>query len=331
MKKISFKESPGYLLMLAVVFLVLPQFVRLGNPFLMHILLIFIFYSILAVSLNLTLGYAGQPNLAHATFFGIGGYTSALLVMRLGIDYWLALLLGGVAAAIMGFVVGYPSLRLRGVYFALVTLAFSHLMTMVFTNWVDVTGGEFGLYGIPEPTIMGRVLSSADRLTWVYIAVGFLLLTIFVVDRVTNSRIGNALIAIREDEDLAKSTGINTMHYKLLAVTLSSFFAGIAGGLYGAYMGVITPGDFDTMRSLLLLGMCVLGGMGTMLGPIFGCMITQLVPEVLRPIAAYYYLVFGVVICVVILRAPSGIMGVIRLIEAWLVTRGAKSRREVQI
>lgn len=317
------KKWRNYLIGIAVAG-VAPLVFGLAGPFWVHELFLIAIFGILAVSLNLILGYTGQGNLAHSVLFGFGAYTSGLLVMRLGVNFWVTIPIAGIAAIIVGFVVGYATLRLRGVYFALATFAFMALMLEVYINLRGITEGLEGLMPIPKPSIAGLTLGPQQIIIWAYIAIAFLLFTMFVTDRIVHSRVGRAFIAIRDDEDLAQSTGVNTFWYKMLSFCIATFFAGIAGALYASYHGMMSPGDCNIMFLFLIIVACVSGGLGTLLGPVLGAIFVVVVPEVLRVAEVYYYLIFGAVLVIITLFAPKGIMGLITLLQNWLKARGAR-------
>ena len=320
---IKTKEWRNYLIVIAVVG-VLPLVFKLVSPFWLHELFLIAIFGILAVSLNLILGYTGQANMAHGVLFGLGGYTSGLLVMRLGVNFWVTIPVAGIAAVIGGFVVGQVTLRLRGVYFALATFAFMSLMLELYINLRGITEGLEGLMPIPKPSIAGLTLGPQQAIIWVYIALAFLLLTMFVTNRVVHSRVGRAFIAIRDNEDLAQSSGINTFWYKMLSFSIASFFAGIAGALYSSYHSMMSPGDCGIMVFLQIMVACVIGGMGTPLGPVLGAIFVVVAPEVLRVAQVYYYLIFGVVLIIITIFAPKGIMGLITSLQVRLKARGSR-------
>jgi len=320
------KKSFNYLLIGIAVVAVAPLLLRLAGGYWLHVLILIGIYGSLAVGLNLLLGYTGQISIAHISFFGIGAYTSALLVMRLGVNFWLTIPIASIAALIVGFVVGCVSLRLRGTYFALTTFAFLMVIKEVFTSWRSLTQGAMGLFPIPQASIGGLTLGPGQKLIWAYIALAFLLFTVFVVDSMINSRIGRALIAIREDEDLAKSTGINTFWYKMLSFNVGCFLAGMAGALYSTYIGIMTPGDCGVLPTAMLIAACVIGGLGTMLGPVIGVIVIQVLPELLRPLSLYYMLIFGGLVVAIILFVPQGIIGSIKSLQNWLRARSSKGR-----
>jgi branched-chain amino acid transport system permease protein len=289
-----------------------------------YLLIIIGIFSILAVSLNLIMGYTGQANMAHGVLFGVGAYTSGILVLRYGVNFWATIPIAGIVAVGAGFVIGYASLRLRGLYFAITTMAFLFLMVSMFTNLRGLTGGARGLYPIPPASIFGIILSSSKQLIWIYLIFAFLLFTIFVIDRIINSRTGRALIAICEDEDFARSTGINTFWYKMLSFCIATFFAGIAGALYSSYIGTVAPANVSLVPTVVIIASCAVGGLGTLIGPIIGTIVMTLLPELLRPISEYYYVIFSVLLICIVIFMPTGIMGAISQLPARIKARGSK-------
>jgi branched-chain amino acid transport system permease protein len=263
---------------------------------------------ILAVSLNLVNGYTGQFSLGHAGFMAVGAYMSAAVTLFLG-PPWLgpdggtafsqgllflgALLAGGAAAAIAGLLVGMPSLRLKGDYLALVTLGFGEIIRVIFQN-VDALGGALGLNGIPPYTTIFWVL-------------GFAALAIFVVLCLVHSTYGRGFIATHDNEIAAESIGLNTTRYKIVAFVVGAFFAGIAGGLYGHYKLTITPGGFDFTKSIEIVVMVILGGMGNTVGVILAAILLTVLPEVLRPVAEYRMIIYSLLLIVIMLVRPRGL------------------------
>jgi branched-subunit amino acid ABC-type transport system permease component len=209
----------------------------------LQVLTVIMINSILAVSLNLVTGYTGQLSLGHATFMGIGAYAATLLTLQLGFPFLASIILGAIVAAIFGFVIGVPTLRLKGDYLAIATLGFGEITKNILLN-LEITGGPMGLRGIP-------------KVTNIYIATTALILVIFSLNRIMNSRVGKSFIAIREDELAAEAMGINTAKFKILAFTIGAFYAGIAGGLYAFLFRYINPKDFNFMNSIEILCMVV--------------------------------------------------------------------------
>ena len=311
MEKAGLKR--GYYVIIAFM-IVLPLVfggLKAGN-FYLHVLIMLGIFTILASGLNLLMGFTGQTSMGHAAFFGIGAYTSALLVMKLKLSFWIALPLAGVAGAFSGLLIGYPSLRLLGIAFAMVTMAFGEIVKLIFVNLKGLTNGQDGIMDIPSPVLWG--IDFTNKMIYAYLVMIFTLFAVFLVDRIVNSRVGKAFIAIREDEDLAASMGVGVMQYKNLSFVVSTFLAGIAGSLYAHYIRFINPGDFSIHLSVMLLAIVVIGGMGTFIGPIIGSLVYLFLPEVLRPVKDYYYLIFGIILILVMIFAPLGIIGSLKVL-----------------
>jgi len=265
---------------------------------------------ILAVSLNLVNGYTGQFSLGHAGFMAVGAYLSAALSLNLA-PSWLgdapsawaqnafflgALVAGGLGAAVAGLIVGVPSLRLKGDYLALVTLGFGEIIRVIFQN-LDVVGGALGLNAIPYYTNIFWVLA------WVAI-------TIFVVVCLVHSTYGRGFIATHDDEIAAESIGLNTTVYKIVAFVIGAFFAGVAGGLYGHFKMTITPTGFDFTKSIEIVVMVILGGMGHTVGVVLAAILLTLLPELLRPIAEYRMIIYSLLLIILMLVRPQGLLNV---------------------
>jgi len=293
-----------YVLLLAAI-LLLPLVV--SSSYIIRIMVVTGVYIILTLSLNLVTGYAGQFCLGWAAFYGIGAYTSALLVLKLNWSFWLALPMGGIVAALFGILLGIPTMRLRDIYLAITTLGFGEIIRLILLNWNDLTRGAMGLPGIPGPSLFG--VSLDNNYFYYYFMVFLVLLTIGSIVRIIDSRLGRALIAIREDELAAKSMGIDTTRYKVIAFAIGAFFAGIAGSFYAHYTSFIDPQTFSFSESIVILSMVVLGGMGSIIGSIFGAVVLTLLPEMLRDIAEYRMIIFGLIMMVVMLVRPQGIFG----------------------
>lgn len=252
-------------------------------------------YLIAALGLNLITGFAGQLSFGHAAFMAIGAYTAALCTINLQVPFLLAILAGGLVAALFGIVLGFPTLRLSGDYLGIATLGFGEIIRVFFLN-SKLTGGAIGLAGIPHDTDM----------TTVYV---FVIITIFMMYRMKNSRFGRALISIREDEIAAESMGVNTTFYKIEAFAIGSFFAGIAGGFYAHLIQYLNPTDFGFMRSFDILNFVVLGGLGSIPGTILGTTVLTLAPEFLRFVANYRMLIYGGLMVVMMIFRPQGLLG----------------------
>ncbi len=264
----------------------------------LQILIVITINSILAVSLNLVSGYTGQLSLGHATFMGLGAYAATLFTLKLHLPFLVSIILGATVAAFFGFVIGVPTLRLKGDYLAIATLGFGEITKNILLN-LEITGGTMGLRGIP-------------KVTNIYVAVGALILVIFSLNRIMDSRVGKSFIAIREDELAADAMGINTTRFKILAFIIGAFYAGIAGGLYAFLFRYINPKDFGFMRSIEILCMVVLGGMGNTYGSVLGALIITVLPELLRSIspaiAQYRMVLYGLLLVIMMIVKPQGII-----------------------
>lgn len=282
--------------------------------YLLHILVIAGIYIILTLSLNLIVGYTGLPALGHAAFFAVGAYISALLALNLGISPWIGLIVGASFAALTGVVIGASSLRLKGDYFALVTIAFAFIVYYTVKNWVSVTRGPMGLPGIPGFSVFGLSLDST--FSYFILVFVFVLITIFIVRRIVDSPFGRVLKSIREDEIAAEALGKDTTKHKLLAFVIGAFFAGIAGSLYAHYITFIDPSSFTIMESILILLMVIFGGMGSIKGSILGAIILVVFPELLRFLgmpsaiaAPTRQMIYGLVLIILMIKRPQGLMG----------------------
>ncbi|MDF2610088.1 MAG: branched-chain amino acid transporter permease [Lachnospiraceae bacterium] len=254
-------------------------------------------YVILAVSLNLTTGFLGELSLGHAGFMAIGAYTGALITLNLNmpeaVEFIIALIVGGFIAAIFGVLIGVPVLRLKGDYLAIVTLAFNEIIRSII-NFLGITGGAMGLSKIPRYT----------NYIWVYILV---VLTIVIITNLVNSRHGRAISAIRDNYVAAESIGLKVSKYKVMAFVIAAFFAGIAGVLYGHNLSVLKPADFDYNKSIEILVIVVLGGMGSVRGSVIAAAVLTILPEVLRAADDFRMLLYAVVLIAMMLFNSSGI------------------------
>ena len=284
--------------------------VLLPHPFVLSIATQAVIWALLAASWDLLSGYTGQVSFGHAGFFALGAYTAAAASKHLGLSPWLGLALGAAVAAVVGLGTGFPALRLRGHYLALVTLALAELIRLTAQNWLAVTGGPFGIYDFGSFT--GLPATGIPRAQAVYLIVAAIVgagvgAMLYVCRR---TRAGRAFRAIREDEVLAESLGINTTVYKLLAFGLSSGLAGLAGTLYAYYIQLVSPTVATAATTSLVIGMAVFGGLGTIWGPALGALLLYAISEGLRFIGVVYNLVaVGLVIMVFVIFLPRGLAG----------------------
>lgn len=282
------------LVLLALVF---PQ---LGfNPYIYRIGVLCEIYAILAVSLNLLSGVAGQISLGHIAYFGVGAYASALLSLNLALPHWLLLLASFLISAIMGLAIGMPSLRLSGGYLAITTLGFAEIIRLLMINWYDLTRGPLGLMHIPRPVYFGfQVKESRD---YFYLALAVLALSCLILNNLIQSKFGRNLKAIRDDEISAESVGINLYWHKVAACVISAGIAGLAGSLYSHYFIYLEPSTFVSSGSTVILSMVVLGGMGNMWGAMVAATLLTILPEALRALEQYRMLVYGFLLVIMML------------------------------
>ncbi len=288
--------------------LVLP--VVIPHPFVLNIATQALIWALLAASWDLLSGYTGQVSFGHAGFFALGAYTAAALTKHAGLSPWAGLGAGCIVAAGIGVLVGFPALRLRGHYLALVTLGFAEILRLIAQNWLAVTGGPFGIHDYRTfPGLPADPLGHRQGAYWVILAiVGFSVVAMVYV--CARTAVGKAFKAIREDEVLAATLGINTTAYKLLAFGLSAGFAGLAGTLYAYYVLLVSPSVASAATTSLVIGMAVFGGLGTIWGPVAGALLLYGVNEGLRFIGVVYNLiVVGLVIMVFVIFIPGGLAG----------------------
>jgi len=282
--------------------------------YLLHILIISGIYIILTLSLNLIVGYTGLAALGHIAFACVGAYASSLIALNFGISPWIGLMVGACVASLLGLVIGFPSIRLKGDYLALATFGFGVIVYSVSKNWVDLTRGPMGLPGIPKFSFFGVELQAV----WAYLILVsvFVALTGFAINRIVNSPFGRILRSIRDDEIATLSIGTNVNKYKLIVFVIGAFFAGIAGSLYAHYITFIDPSSFTSMESIAVLLMVVFGGMGNLKGSFIGALVLVILPELLRFLgmpssvaAPLRQMIYGLLLIVLMLKRPQGIIG----------------------
>lgn len=292
-----------------VVAVLLPVVLR--EPYLQHILVVCAINAILATSLGLVIGSLGELSLAHGAFYGIGAYGSALLAKNLALPLVLSLPLGTVGALVCGILIGIPALRLSGHYFAIATLGFQGIVILLITNLVELTRGPMGLSGIPAAGVLPVVgVRMSDKGAYYYVALLVLVAVVALIRNLMRSKFGQAFLAVRDDPLLAASIGVRTRRYRLLAFAFSAACAGAAGGLYAHYSLFISPDSFNLGESVYLATMVIIGGMGTIAGPIIGAVLLTLLPEVLRVAGQLQFVLYGLVAMLVVIYLPKGITGV---------------------
>lgn len=293
------------------LFLGLPELLSPQNLYLLDLSGI---YSILAMSLALTVGFGGLLSLAHPVFFGIGAYFTGLAMIA-GFPFFPSLLLSGFFSGLIALVIGVPSLRTRGVYFAITTLCVTIIFEMVLNNWVSLTQGDSGLGGIPKPGLLaGTGLMHLKMKTGTFFHYLISLIAIFTaltLYRITHSEIGRTMIAIRDQKELASLTGINTLKYEVINFCIGAFFAGVAGSLYAIYMRYLHPSDFGILQCFDILAMVVVGGANSISGPIVGSLFINFFPELIGIDPALKRIAYGIVIILVVIFMPQGLQGLL--------------------
>ena len=283
------------------------------NPYHLHTLIMAGIFAVLALSLNLLLGYTGQLSLGHAAFFGIGAYATALLTVKLEWSPWVGLVAAIAAPALTGFIIGRLALKLRGAYFVLLTISFAGVISLVSVNWMDLTNGPLGIPGIPpvEVALPGLpVVSLRSKSAYYFLVLAAVVICYLICLALIRSRVGRALIALRENETLAESVGIDGTHYLVLAAVISAAMAGLGGGLYAHYTRFVSPEVFLFSYTVTMVIMVVAGGKGTLAGPVVGAVIFTVLPEALRALTSWQWqmLLYGVLLIAVLFFMPRGIV-----------------------
>ncbi|MGE5174310.1 MAG: ABC transporter permease subunit [Betaproteobacteria bacterium] len=267
-------------------------------------------YIVLALGLNIVVGQTGLLNLGYVAFYAMGAYTYAILSTTYGLSFWPGLGAGALTAAVFAAFLGMPTLRLRGDYFAIVTLGLGEITRIVLNNWDGLTGGPNGISKIGRPVLAGHVLNTT--LDFYYLILFMVIITVFAMNRLMKSRIGRAWIAIREDEMAAEAMGLNTFRLKLLAFVIGSAWAGMTGVFFAAKMAFVSPESFTFFESVLILCMVVLGGMGSIPGIILGAFLLITLPEIFRDFQDYRMLAFGMALLLMMIFKPQGLLGTVQ-------------------
>jgi branched-chain amino acid transport system permease protein len=282
--------------------------------YLLHIIILIGIYAILATSLNLVSGYTGLLSIGHAAFYGTGAYVAALMALSWYSPFWLSTLCAIVVACLLGALVAVPALRMRGDYFAIATLAFQTMSFSVFNNWDSLTRGPLGLAQIPKPVVLGLEVSSHGE--FVVLVLSFCALTLGVAHRIVRSPVGRVLKAIREDEVLAQAVGKNVAAYKVLVFVTGAGMAATAGSLYAHYISFIDPTSFTVMESIFILSIVIIGGAGSLWGPVLGAVVLVTLPELLRFVglpssvaANVRQILYGGLLVAFMMWRPQGFLG----------------------
>ena len=316
----------GIISAVAAILLVLPHLFTMD--YYLHIFVMSEIYAVLALSLALIVGFSGQVSMGHAAFYGIGAYVSALLSTKMGLPFWVNFWISGAAAGLISYIIGKLVLRLRGHVLAITTAFFCVLVNVIMVNWIPVTNGPMGIAGIPRPTpidLFGYRLVFETRMHYYYLGLLFVAIVAWFFYRITTSRMGDNLIGVRENEELAKSLGIDTMRNKIFAFSVGGALAGLAGSFYAHYILFISPVTFTIGESINILVMVIFGGMSTLLGPIFGAILLTILPEFLRMAGALRLVIYGVSLVCFIIWLPQGVWGSIKY---WWINKKSSESSE---
>lgn len=321
------------LIILLLLFLIcIPQ---MGlQPYFVYLISYSLIWVILTQGLNVIQGFTGYVSIAQSSFFGIGAYTVALLTVRLGLNFWVALLAAVVISAAAGVMIGYPALKTQGHYFSILTLGFCMIFWLILMTFANFTGGEAGIPRIPSPpSIFG--IDFSTKAGMYYFILPFAVLTVVVIARLKNSKIGRAFVTIRENEQLAQALGISLVKYKLLAFVISSTLGGLAGALYAPFSQYINPTSFSVEYSMNAILAVIMGGSGTVAGPIAGSFLFVFLPEYLRMADTYRMVIYGVLLILITIFMPKGIVHALKCLVVLgrekLPNRGRAEKAELPL
>jgi branched-chain amino acid transport system permease protein len=303
MSVLSPKLGWGLLLLFALAFPYLA-----GNDYHLTVMSTAYIYAIATVGLNLITGYTGQFNLAHSGFMAVGAYTVGILTVDHGWPFWGAFALSGVAAAVLGLFVGLVSLRLKSHFFSIFTLCVGYIMYLLIEKWESLTHGTVGIVGIPAPGSIGPFDFTEARPQY-YLVLFFLVASLWIMHRIVHSLLGRTFVAIRNGDHLAQALGINLMRNKLLAFMLSVFFSGLAGGLYAGYVRFLGPGIAGVEHTFDMTMYMLVGGIGTLLGPLLGAIGMPWLTQYLQVLQDYRFVVFGPLLVILVIFLPHGVVG----------------------
>jgi branched-chain amino acid transport system permease protein len=281
----------------------------LHDQYLLHIGILVLFYLVLGTSLNLVLGYVGEFSLGHTAFLGIGAYAAALLSLRLQLPMWATVPLAGLIAALFGLAIGAITLRLQGPYFVIVTLAFAEVLRLIAANWIGFTNGPMGLSGVPQPALLADASNLFGKQFYYYGALALSACALYLAYRFVYSNAGRAAVAVRENRYVAQSVGIRPFGYALQAFVLGAFLAGLAGGFYAHYISFVGPEVFAFSFMVTMIIMVLVGGKGTLVGPLVGAILVTVLEEYLREAKELRLSIFGLIVMAIVLFLPRGLMG----------------------
>jgi len=304
----------------ALAFLVvLPQLIAV--KYYLHLSILALIWVVMAQGQNLIQGYTGYVSIVQAGFMGIGAYSTALLGIHFGLPVWLTIMLAPCVTAVFALATGYPSLRVKGHYFAIVTLAFNLVIFIVLMHWASLTKGEAGITGIPKPGGRDGLINFRDRENYYYFVLAIAVLMTALAALIVRSRIGRTFLAIRQNEDLVGAIGIAAWKYKLFAFVTSGMYAGLAGAIYAHYQSFINPEIFGLAQSLDAILAVIVGGSGTIFGPVIGAFFVIFLPEYLRFADSFRLILYGLILVLATIFMPRGIVGVANDLLAFVKRR----------
>lgn len=295
------------LLALMALAAAVPLVVR--DQYVLHIIIMVLFYAVLASSLNLVVGYVGEFSLGHTAFLGTGAYAAAILSTQYGWPIWATIPVAGVLAALMGVVIGALTLRLQGPFFVIVTLSFAEVLRLVADNWIGLTNGPMGIAGIPQPRLLDEASNLAGKQFYYALAWLLLAVTLYLSYRFVHSNAGRAAVAVRENRFVAQSVGIRPLNYTMLALVLGALLSGMAGGFYAHYISFVGPEMFRFAFMVSMIIMVLVGGKGTLVGPLIGALLVTFLEEYLREAKELRLSIFGLAVIAIVLFLPRGLMG----------------------
>jgi branched-chain amino acid transport system permease protein len=315
-------RAARYAILAAVLagFILLPQLITV--KYYLHLSVLALVWVIAAQGQNLIQGYTGYVSIVQAGFMGIGAYSTTLMGMHFGLPVWLTILLAPVVTALFALVAGYPSLRVKGHYFAIVTMAFNLVIFIVLMHATDLTQGEAGISGIPKPGSKDGWFDFRQREVYYYFVLIVAVLMTALAALIVRSRIGQTLIAIRQNETLVGAIGIAAWKYKLFAFVAAAIYGGLAGALYAHYQSFINPEIFGLAQSLDAILAVIIGGSGTIVGPVIGAFVVVFLPEYLRFADSFRLILYGLLLVLATIFMPRGIVGVAGQVWARVTGRG---------
>jgi branched-chain amino acid transport system permease protein len=303
--------------LLALAIILLPVYVQ--SSYVLRIANLAAIWAIMVLGLHFILGMTGQISIGHGAFFGIGAYTSALLTVDFGLSFWLAMPLSALMASLFGVCLGFPAIKIRTHYLALVTIGFQEIFRLVMMNWTSFTHGATGISRIAPPSFFGLSLSNDVR--YYYLVLPLLALAVWSAARISGSSVGRAMRAVKEREVAAQTLGINVRSMKVMAFTLGAAYAGLGGSLYAHLVTYINPDSFTIGESINALIMLLIGGVGSVAGAVIGSVVITLLPEALRFVKGYHMLIFSVALVALMIFMPRGIIGI------WYRVKAAVEKR----